>query len=185
MVCGKEPQPGVPYLTNGFLNTGMNFMRLIIASIGRMKSGADKELFDRYLDRARKSGRTLGISSIDLIELTESRAPQSHGRKDQEATALLKAVPDNTVLIALDEHGKTMNSQGFAGHLDRHRSLGAGSVTFVIGGPDGHGSALLNAAQLKLAFGPMTWPHQLVRVMLAEQIYRAITILSGHPYHRS
>ncbi len=168
-----------------FLTIGLYSVRLIIASIGRMKSGADKELFDRYFDRARKSGRALGISSVDLIELAESRAPQSQSRKDEEAAALLKAIPNDSALIALDEHGKTMNSQGFADHLDRHRSLGTGTVTFVIGGPDGHGRALLDAAQLRLAFGAMTWPHQLVRILLAEQIYRAITILSGHPYHRN
>ncbi|MEP3275898.1 MAG: 23S rRNA (pseudouridine(1915)-N(3))-methyltransferase RlmH [Stappiaceae bacterium] len=159
-------------------------MRLLIASIGRMKAGVEKDLCDRYLDRIRKAGRSIGITSVEIIELTESKQPQNQRRKDEEAEALLKALPRDAVIVALDERGKMLDSKGFANYVDRHRTQAGGNIAFVLGGPDGHGTKVLQSANLKLAFGTMTWPHQLARVMLVEQVYRAITILSGHPYHR-
>lgn len=160
-------------------------MRITIASIGRLKAGADRDLLARYLDRARKSGPALGLSGPDITELTESRAPRAQDRKQAEAEALLAALPRRCVLVALDEHGKTMPSDTFASRIGRWRDDGISDIAFAIGGADGHGAALLARADMTLSFGAMTWPHQLVRVLLAEQVYRAMSILAGHPYHRA
>ncbi|MCT4656752.1 MAG: 23S rRNA (pseudouridine(1915)-N(3))-methyltransferase RlmH [Cohaesibacter sp.] len=160
-------------------------MKLILAAIGRQKSGPETELLDRYLDRARKAGRSLGFTQIDVIELMESRAKSTEERKTQEAEQLLKALPSSCYIIALDEHGKHLPSPDFAKIIDRERGSGHSAIALVIGGPDGHGPALLKEAKLKLALGAMTWPHQIARMLIAEQLYRAMTILTGHPYHRS
>ena len=159
-------------------------MRFTIACVGRMKSGADKELFDRYLDRARKTGRGLGVTAVTLQELTESRAQRAADRKTEEAAALDAVIPQNARVVVLDEHGKSMSSTDFSAKLETWKDDGVPDVVFAIGGADGHGEQLLARADLKIAFGAMTWPHQIVRILLAEQIYRALTIQSGHPYHR-
>lgn len=140
-------------------------------------------MFDRFLERARHAGRQLGLA-VDSREITESAARQVEARKDAEAKALLGALPVAGTVVALDEHGTAMDSRGFAERIAKWRDSGSGDLTLLIGGPDGLGAAALDRAALRLAFGKMTWPHQLVRVMLAEQLYRAVTILSGHPYHR-
>ncbi len=158
-------------------------MKLIIAAVGRQKSGPETDLVARYLDRARKAGRALGISHIDIVELTESRARTTAERKQAEAEQLLKMLPDGCTIIALDEHGKNLPSRDFAKLIDKERNSGQ-SMAFVIGGPDGHGPTLLSRSNGKIALGAMTWPHQIARILLSEQIYRAITILTGHPYHR-
>ena len=160
-------------------------MKIIIAAVGRQKSGPETELVSRYLDRARKAGRSLGITGLDVIELNESRARNSDARKQDEAEQLLKALPAHCAIFALDEHGKNLSSSAFSKLIDQERNNGQGAVAFVIGGPDGHGKALLDRAKACLALGSMTWPHQIARILLSEQVYRAITILSGHPYHRS
>lgn len=159
-------------------------MRFTLACIGRVKAGADKELLDRYLDRARKSGRALGVSAVDIVELAESRASRPDDRKADEASRLLAGVPAGAKLVVLDEHGKHLSSPDFARKLEVWKDDGGADVVFAIGGPDGHGAEFLARADLKLALGAMTWPHQIVRILLAEQIYRAMTIQSGHPYHR-
>jgi 23S rRNA (pseudouridine1915-N3)-methyltransferase len=159
-------------------------MRLKILSVGRMKSGPERELLDRYRDRAAKSGRALGITRLDIEEIGESRAARAEDRMAEEATALLALVPDRAFVIVLDETGRTPTSPDFARILGERKDQGTPDMVFAIGGPDGHGPTLRARADLLLAFGAMTWPHQIVRVLLAEQIYRAITILSGHPYHR-
>lgn len=158
-------------------------MLITIAAIGRMKAGPERELAERYIDRVNKAGRRLGLS-LAVRELPESRAGSASARKDQEAVALLAARPPAGILVALDEAGKDVDSRTFAAQLAGWRDDGIGDVVFAIGGADGLGQALLDAATLRLSLGPMTWPHQLVRLMLAEQTYRAVTILSGHPYHR-
>ena len=158
-------------------------MLLTIAAIGRLKDGPERELYDRYAARATAAGRSLGFT-FATREFPESRAATPALRKDQEAAALLGAATAGGVIVALDESGKSQDSAGFAQLLARWRDDGTPGVAFFIGGPDGHGQALLERAALRLAFGAMTWPHQLARVMLAEQLYRAVTILSGHPYHR-
>lgn len=158
-------------------------MRIVVAAIGRMKQGPERELVSRYLDRARASGKPLALTGFEVLEFTESRAGSAEARKDEEARQVLAALPDG-VRVVLDEHGKSISSQSLATQLARWRDDGRPAVSFVVGGADGHGRQLLGSAQLTLSFSPLTWPHQLVRIMLAEQLYRATTILSGHPYHR-
>ncbi|MEJ1160334.1 23S rRNA (pseudouridine(1915)-N(3))-methyltransferase RlmH [Prosthecomicrobium sp. N25] len=160
-------------------------MRLRIAAVGRLKAGPERGLLDRYMDRAAKSGRVLGLSRLDLVEIPEGRSARAEDRRAEEAAALLAQVPDGAALVALDETGRMLSSADFAAFLAARRDQGTADLVLAIGGPDGHGPALRARADLLLAFGAMTWPHQLVRLMLAEQIYRAITILSGHPYHRA
>lgn len=159
-------------------------MQITIAAVGRLKAGPERELFDRYIERAGQSGRSLGLT-LRLRELTESRAQRADERMAQEAAALLELVPDGARLLALDERGDTMTSDAFATWLGRERDAGQREIVLAIGGADGHGAAVRSRADRLLAFGAMTWPHQLVRILLAEQVYRATTILSGHPYHRA
>jgi 23S rRNA (pseudouridine1915-N3)-methyltransferase len=158
-------------------------LRIVVAAIGRMKQGPERELVSRYLDRARATGKPLALTGFDVLEFAESRAGSADARKDEEARTLIAALPDG-VRVVLDEHGKSISSQAFATQLGRWRDDARPAVSFVIGGADGHGRELLGGADLTLSFSPLTWPHQLVRIMLAEQLYRATTILSGHPYHR-
>jgi 23S rRNA (pseudouridine1915-N3)-methyltransferase len=158
-------------------------MRVRIAAIGRMKQGPERELCGRYLERAVATGKPLALTGFDFLELPESRAASSDRRKLEEARALQGALPDGLV-VALDEGGKSLNSEAFAGRLAEWRDAGRPVVNFVIGGADGLAPDLRSTAELVLSFSPLTWPHQLVRIMLAEQLYRATTILSGHPYHR-
>ncbi|ALV26652.1 23S rRNA (pseudouridine(1915)-N(3))-methyltransferase RlmH [Pannonibacter phragmitetus] len=159
-------------------------MRYVIAAVGRMKSGPERELLDRYLDRARKTGRALGVTAVDVTETVESRAQRTEDRKAEEAQVLLSGLHPRARLIALDETGKTMASPAFAEVLRGWMDEGCPEIVLAIGGADGHGPDLLARADLKLAFGAMTWPHQIVRILVAEQVYRALTIQSGHPYHR-
>ncbi len=158
-------------------------MQMTIAAIGRMKAGPERELAERYRDRVEKTGRRLGLS-LSVREFPESRAASAAARKQQEAAALLAALPQNAVLVALDETGRNLDSRAFARQIAEWRDAGVAELYFAIGGADGLAPTLLEAATLRLALGTMTWPHQLVRLMLAEQAYRAVTILSGHPYHR-
>jgi 23S rRNA (pseudouridine1915-N3)-methyltransferase len=159
-------------------------MRIVLAAIGRMKKGPERELVARYLDRARANGRSLGLAGFDIAEKAESRAGSAVRRKAEEAQALIAACPDGFVRVALDEHGKTTTSERFAADIAAWRDAGRPGVDFFIGGADGLDAALVDSADLVLGFSSLTWPHQLVRIMLAEQLYRATTILSGHPYHR-
>ncbi len=158
-------------------------MRIHIAAIGRMKQGPERELVSRYLERAVLSGKPLGLSGFEVGELPESRASSSASRKADEAKALRAALPEG-IVVALDERGKTLGSEAFANRLAQWRDDGKPALSFVIGGADGLDPAFVAEAALTLSFSPLTWPHQLVRIMLAEQLYRATTILSGHPYHR-
>lgn len=158
-------------------------MKVTIAAVGRLKAGPERMLCERYLDRAGQAGARLGLA-FAVREYPEHPAGDAATRKDREAAAILGGLPAKSTLIALDEHGKTLDSRGFAGRIAASRDAGVADLVFAVGGADGLGSAVLDRAALKLAFGAMTWPHQLVRLMLAEQLYRAVTILSGHPYHR-
>lgn len=159
-------------------------MRIGIIAVGRMKQGPERELVARYLDRAIASGKSLGLSGFVVSELTESRAGSPAARKAEEAKSINDQLSAPQLRIALDERGKTMGSEDFAKRLVRWRDDGKAALSFVIGGADGLDPAFLRSADLSLSFSPLTWPHQLVRIMLAEQLYRATTILSGHPYHR-
>lgn len=159
-------------------------MRVTIAAVGRMKAGPERELLDRYLDRAAKQGRALGVTKVEVREIPESRAARAEDRKAEEAEALLAGVADTAWVIVLDETGATRTSQAFADDLAARLAEGR-DWAILIGGADGHGPTALARADLRLAFGAMTWPHQIVRILAAEQIYRATTILAGHPYHRA
>ena len=158
-------------------------MRIAIAAIGRMKTGPERELVARYLERASGSGKPLALTGFDVTEISESRAGSASARKAEEAKALRAALPEG-ITVMLDERGKGLNSEAFAQQLARWRDDGRPAVGFVIGGADGIDPDFVRSADLTVSFSPMVWPHQLVRIMLAEQLYRATTILSGHPYHR-
>ena len=149
-----------------------------------MKQGPERELVARYLDRAVASGKPLGLTGFSVTELNESRASSAAARKAEEAKALTAQFPAVGVVVALDERGKTLGSEDFAKRLGRWRDDGKQALSFVIGGADGLEPGFVAAADQTVSFSPLTWPHQLVRIMLAEQLYRATTILSGHPYHR-
>ncbi|MEC9342456.1 MAG: 23S rRNA (pseudouridine(1915)-N(3))-methyltransferase RlmH [Pseudomonadota bacterium] len=160
-------------------------MRLLIGAVGRMKSGPESQLLDRYCDRIRKTGRTLGIGTLAQREIAESRAARPQARRDEEATGLLAALAPGGMVVSLDETGRDEGSLDFARRIETGLGDGTPEIAFLIGGPDGHGAEIAGRAHHLLRFGRATWPHQFVRVMLAEQLYRAVTILSGHPYHRA
>ncbi len=160
-------------------------MRVILTAIGRLKAGPERDLCARYMERAAASARSIGLTGVDLRELEEGRARRAEDRKVEEARAVRAQIPPGARLILLDERGKNLTSEAFAQDLARSRDAGAPGFVIAIGGPDGFDPDLRAQADLVAAFGAMTWPHQLVRIMAAEQIYRAITILSGHPYHRA
>jgi 23S rRNA (pseudouridine1915-N3)-methyltransferase len=159
-------------------------LRVLILAVGRMKQGPERDLVARYLDRAVASGKTLGLTGFSVTEMIESRAGSATARKAEEARALTAALPAGGIVVALDERGKTLGSEDFAKRIGRWRDDGKQAVTFVIGGADGLEPGFAAGADMTLGFSAMTWPHQLVRIMLAEQLYRATTILNGHPYHR-
>ncbi len=159
-------------------------MRVGVGAIGRMKEGPERELVRRYLTRAAATGKALGFTAFAVREAAESRAGAAAARKAEEARALAAQLPAAGVLVALDERGKALGSEAFARQLAAWRDAGRPAVSFAIGGADGLDPAFVASAELALSFSPLTWPHQLVRIMLAEQLYRATTILSGHPYHR-
>lgn len=159
-------------------------MKLTIIAIGRLKEGPERELVSRYCDRARDIGRQLGFSGPDMIELPESRASRAADRKAEEARHILDKA-DGATLIVLDERGASPSSVDFMRQLEMFRDSGAKSLAFVIGGADGLDGALVSTAKRSLAFGAMTFPHQIVRIILSEQIYRTMTLMTGHPYHRA
>lgn len=159
-------------------------MRLVVAAVGRLKDGGERDVIARYKKRIQAAGPAVALTDFDEIEMPESRAATSLVRKDDEARRLLKSCSDADLRIALDEHGKSLSSQAFASWLGERRDSGIRTAAFLIGGPDGHGSDLLTKADLRLQLGAMTLPHGLARVVLVEQIYRALTLLAGHPYHR-
>ena len=153
-------------------------MKLGVIAIGKPGRGPEAVLAADYAERATLAGRILGLGPLELIDL-EPRKPG----KAPEAELILKAA-EGAHLIACDERGKTYGSRAFADHVATLRDRGERRLVFVIGGADGLDKSVLDAASSTLAFGPQTWPHALARAMLAEQLYRAVTILSGSPYHR-
>lgn len=160
-------------------------MRLLVAAVGRLKNGAERDLVERFRDRAGKAGRALGIRDIEIIEIKESRARDLDRRRLEESIALANLVPESAALVVLDEHGENLDSASIAGEIRAWRDSGRETIAFVIGGADGLGDEIKRRADLCVAFGTATWPHQLVRVMLLEQIYRAVAIIAGHPYHHA
>ena len=160
-------------------------MRIVLAVVGRLKQGPERELSERYRKRAADAGRGAGLSAFDIVEIKESRAGDAGRRMLEESIAIANIIPDRAVTVILDERGESMSSASFAGMLQAWRTQDKAAVMFVVGGPDGLAPSLREKASLAIAFGAATWPHQLVRIMLLEQLYRSVTILSGHPYHRA
>lgn len=152
-------------------------MRIWLAAVGRAKPGPELDLFTQYARRL--------TPPLTLKEVEEKRPLPVLERKTREAELLLAAIPAGATIVALDERGKSLGSEVFAGRVGRWRDDGVADLVFLIGGADGHGEAVRDRADLLLGLGAMTWPHMLVRAMVAEQLWRAQAILSGHPYHRS
>ena len=159
-------------------------MRLSLLAVGRLKSGPERELVERYRQRVEGMGRALGLAGFDIVELPESRTRREDDRRSEEATALLERA-GSSVLIVFDERGKTPSSEAFAEKIRQWRDGGRTGLACVIGGPDGLDPKLRQRADLVVSFGALTMPHQIVRALVAEQVYRALTIIAGHPYHRA
>src|SRR5476651_1998809 len=160
-------------------------MRIIVAAVGRLKQGPETELSARYAKRATQTGRNLGLRDVEIIEIRESRADEAGKRMIEESIALANIIPEHAAVVLLDELGTNLDSASLAAQIAKFRSNDRPAIVFVIGGADGLSPSLRDKAELRLSFGAATWPHQLVRVMLLEQIYRTTTILTGHPYHRA
>ncbi|MBZ9776803.1 23S rRNA (pseudouridine(1915)-N(3))-methyltransferase RlmH [Mesorhizobium sp. CO1-1-8] len=160
-------------------------MKISVHAVGRMKAGPEKLLADRYFERFAKSGPAVGLEFGGIAEIPEGRGQTANERRREEGQKLQTQLQPGTALILLDERGKSFSSEDFAGRLGLLRDGGRKAVIIAIGGADGHDQSLRDQAELVMSFGLLTWPHQLVRVMLGEQLYRVATILSGHPYHRS
>jgi 23S rRNA (pseudouridine1915-N3)-methyltransferase len=158
-------------------------MRIEILAIGRLKDEAEATIIARYQKRFDQTGRPCGLGPLTITDFAESRAAGSAERKSEEASRLLKAAASAS-LVVLEVTGKPLTSEAFAAHLRSLADAGTKTCAFLIGGPDGHGPLVLSAPALKLSLGPLTLPHGLARVVLTEQLYRAATILTGHPYHR-
>lgn len=155
-------------------------LTLTIAAVGRLRKGPQAELIADYIDRATQTGRGLGIGPLRVVEVEDKKGAGQAG----EAEALRRAIPSGAVVVALDERGKVLTSPKFADQIAGWRDQGRADLCFLIGGADGLDPALRAEADLALSFGSMVWPHMLARVMLAEQLYRATSILAGSPYHR-
>ncbi|RKF16316.1 23S rRNA (pseudouridine(1915)-N(3))-methyltransferase RlmH [Roseovarius spongiae] len=155
-------------------------MRLHVCAVGRVRPGPERALLDDYFKRFERTGRALSLGPLGEHEVDERKG----GGMTGEATLLERAIPDGALRVMLDERGALLSSPKLARRLADWRDDGASDVAFVIGGADGIDPALRATARFTLSFGPMVWPHMLARVMLAEQLYRAATILAGTPYHR-
>ena len=155
-------------------------MRLTIAAIGRLKSGPELELITDYSKRIAASGRPLALGPLEIHEIDERKTRE----RDSQSAKLLERVSSGTFTVAVDERGKAMTSPEFAKLIERVRDQGADEMAFLIGGADGHTKDLRARSDQLLSFGQMVWPHMLARVMLTEQLYRAVSILAGSPYHR-
>jgi 23S rRNA (pseudouridine1915-N3)-methyltransferase len=150
-------------------------LRIRILCVGRLKDGPERELVDDYLARAQKTGKSLGYRAVEEIEIPSAS-------KEDEGKRLL--AKHTGILIRLDERGEAWTSTDLSKRLARWRDAGEDAASFVIGGADGTSPAVASAARHTISFGPQTWPHRLVRVMIAEQVYRALSIEAGSPYHR-
>ena len=151
-------------------------MKITIAAVGRLRSGPTRQLYEDYIRRLRWP--------IVLREVDNGRGASANQRRRSEAERLTAALPQGATIAVLDEGGDQLDSAAFAARLERWRDGGTRELAFVIGGSDGLDGSIKGKAAATLAFGRQTWPHFLVRAMLAEQLYRAYTIATGHPYHR-
>jgi len=156
-------------------------MRIHICAVGRLRTGPEKELIDDYLKRFDRTGRALSLGPAKVIEVEDKKG----GGMAAEAALLNRAIPDGALICVLDERGTVETSPAFANRIAAWRDDGVSDLAFVIGGADGLDPALRGHARHALSFGKMVWPHMMVRVMLSEQLYRAASILSGGPYHRT
>ena len=154
-------------------------MRITLLCVGKLKSGPERDLVDDYLGRAQRLAPGLGLRGILEVEVTDG------GGRDREATNLLGKLPKGGMAVRLDEHGPAWSSTELSNRIAVWRDQGVSDLTFLIGGAEGYGASVIDAVPQTLAFGPQTWPHRLVRVMLAEQVYRAATLLAGTPYHKA
>ena len=152
-------------------------MQYGLVAVGRARKGAMKDLFEDYANRL--------TPKLSLKEVEERRPLKGDELKRREARLLLDVLPDDAYVVALDGRGKQLSSEALATKIQTLQDDGQRTALFVIGGADGHDQSLLDRANYTLSLGPQTWPHMLVRVMLAEQLYRADSILKGHPYHRA
>jgi len=160
-------------------------MKLCLCAVGKLGATTENTLVKDYLARATQTGRALGLGPAELLEVEAKKGGRSSALlKTQEAEAIGVAIPEGSLLVTCDERGELLTSRQIAARIDKLKDRGERRLTFLIGGADGLEKALLERASFSLAFGPQTWPHALVRVMLAEQIYRATSILAGLPYHR-
>ena len=155
-------------------------MRVHLCAVGRLRSGPERMLVDDYVTRFDRTGRALGLGPLTEHEVEDKKG----GGMEAEAELLSRAIPSGALTVVMDERGKVLSSPEFADQLARWRDGGRQDVAFVIGGADGIAPVLRDRADFAISFGRMVWPHMLVRVMLAEQLYRAANILSGGPYHR-
>ncbi len=155
-------------------------MRVTICAVGRLRAGPELALITDWLARFDRTGRSLGLGPASVTEVEDRKG----GGMAAEAALLARAIPQGAAICCLDERGRTLSSPELAGELARWRNSGRQEAAFVIGGADGIDPTLRDRADLALSFGPMVWPHMLARAMLAEQLYRAATILAGLPYHR-
>ena len=160
-------------------------MKILVAAIGKMRAGPEAILVKAYLARANNVGRNIGFSGPDIVELDAPNNVSGSERRSREGDLLLKAARRHERLFLLDETGDNLSSENLAELLRITRDHGVAGAAFMIGGADGHGQEIKKLATRTLSFGAATWPHMLVRAMLVEQLYRVMTILAGHPYHRS
>jgi 23S rRNA (pseudouridine1915-N3)-methyltransferase len=159
-------------------------LRITLATIGKLKSGPERELCQRYLERFIQLSRALNFEPPRVLESSESQLRRCEERQAEEAKFFSQNFDDKTFVIALDERGKQLTSPDFSNLIAKERDNGRADLAVLIGGPDGFDASIRSRANLVLSFGAMTIPHQLVRVLLMEQLYRAATIMSNHPYHR-
>tara|TARA_R110002096_G_scaffold57509_2_gene145794 strand:+ start:19772 stop:20242 length:471 start_codon:yes stop_codon:yes gene_type:complete len=156
-------------------------MRVHLCVVGRLRKGPEKDLIDDYLNRFEKSGRAFGLGPVSVLEVEDKKG----GGMASEADLLRRAIPKGALIAILDERGDVISSPDFAKKLSKWADQGTGDLAIVIGGADGIDPSLRDAADFALSFGKMVWPHMLVRVMIAEQLYRSASILAGGPYHRA
>jgi 23S rRNA (pseudouridine1915-N3)-methyltransferase len=159
-------------------------LRLQVLCVGRLKAGPERQLVARYSERIGPAGRAVGLGPLDVREIAESSARRPNDRKIDEALRIAGLLPEGAALWALDAKGASLTSEDFSREIAKSRDEGSSSLAFAIGGADGLDESLRQRANRLIGFGSLTLPHQLIRVLLLEQIYRATTILSGHPYHR-
>lgn len=157
-------------------------MRITVIAAGRAKGTPEGAMIEDYLKRLIATGRRIGLEDCAVLEIEDRKT--GPGRKEREADLILARLPQNSVVIALDERGEEMPSRAFAQRVQSLIDGGTKDLVFIIGGADGLDPRILERAKQRFAFGRATWPHLLVRAMLVEQIYRAATILTNHPYHR-